>query len=1391
MKLSVTPGVRLWQATISAAMVAAFFVVQPAASAQTDNISRVGQLAVGRNADGRLELFKVDSTGELRHRWQKEAGGDWSAWASLGGSFLPGPTVVSNADGALEVFAVERGSHALKSARQVTNTLDWQAWTSLGGWIRPPATVGQNLDGRLHVFAVEAEGNRVRHIWQTNHNGDWSDWADMEGNVEPGLVVGRNREGRLELFGVEAGNQTLVHCCQAAPNGDANWSGWSSLWGAIRPGLALGQNADGHLEVFAVNSRSGAVDHIYQVYSTNGVEWSAWSSLGGNFRAGIAVAQNEDRRLEVFAVNAAQTNMSHCWQLAPNQSTNWSLFWGILGSVEPYPVVGRNLDGSLEIFAVDSKSGTTLDHKRQISANSDWLNWYSMEHQAFPYTARTWQTEEGLPHNVVQAVAQTPDGYLWVGTQGGLARFDGLRFTTFDAKNTPGIKSSYITCLCVDRGGTLWIGTQDGLVRLKDGVFSRLDKSQGLAGDTVNVLYESRDGSMWIGTLSGLSRYQGGKFRNYTPKEGLLSGIIRTLYEDRGTNLWIGTPVGLNCLKGERMQTFTRTNGLPEISIRGITQDKVGIIWIGSDSGMLWHNVSGSFYAYDRRYGLSDSIVSTVCEDRQGNLWVGTYSGLNRFRDGRFFNELNNEGVSYDKVNAIFEDLEGNLWLGSKEGLIRLTPKRFFHYGKREGLTHNNTVSVLEDRAGTLWAGTWGGGVNQLREERIFGFSKTNGLSHDSALALCESRDGSIWVGTDYNGGLNRIKDGKVTQISSQPGSLDAPIRVLHEDQAGILWIGTSRGLSCLKEGQYLHSAVCDQLAGQTIRSICEDHAGRLWFGTETNGLCCWANGQLSTFTTREGLSDNTVIALLEDKARNLWIGTGGGGLNRMSLLDSSKSNVQSPKSGAASQSAESEVRTPEAPLNPRITSYTTRQGLFSDEIFEILEDDYGWLWMSCSKGVFRVRKSDLDALDRGKTSQLTSIAYGRADGLESTLCNGVAKPAGWKARDGRLWFPTTKGLVSVDPNIALNQTPPPVYIEQLLADKQIVMGDRERETGPAAFRAGRAPVVTIPPGRGELEFQFSALDFRAPEGIRCEYMLEGVNAGWVSAETRRTAHYSNIRPGPYLFRVRACNADGVWNETGASLAVVLRPHYWQTWWFQVAAVLAAFGAVSGLARYATQKRMQRKLELLEQRHAVESERARIAKDIHDELGSSLTRIMLLGQRTQEDIGNPEELAVHAGKIVSSSRATIQSMDEIVWAVDPKKDTLEALVGYINQFASEFFEGTRIRCRLEMPGDLPPLMLTAEVRHDLFLVVKEALTNVLKHSQASEVRVRVAAAAGVVEIVIEDNGRGFTLKDSGPHRGGNGLENMRKRMERLGGHIEITTAPEQGTRLQMRVTINA
>jgi len=503
-------------------------------------------------------------------------------------------------------------------------------------------------------------------------------------------------------------------------------------------------------------------------------------------------------------------------------------------------------------------------------------------------------------------------------------------------------------------------------------------------------------------------------------------------------------------------------------------------------------------------------------------------------------------------------------------------------------------------------------------------------------------------------------------------------------------------------------------------------------------------------------LSDNVVTSLYPDKDQKLWIGTARGGLN---CLDQG-----------------------------RLRHYAMPQGLFSDEIFDIIEDDYGWLWLTSSKGVFRVRKAALAAFDQGQITSIASVSYGIADGMESTHCSEVAKPAVWKAQDGRLWFATAKGLVVVNPNIRVNETPPHVFIEQLQVDNKVA---RDAVGGgvDGAAPEKESPPLVFPPGQGELEFQFTALDFEKPEKDEFVYQLKGADAGWVNAGARRTAHYNNLRPGTYYFSVKACNANGVWNETGASLGLVLRPHFWQTWWFLVAGVLSCIGFVYSVARARTKAKMQRKLELLKQQHAIERERGRIAKDIHDELGSSLTRIMMLGERAQEDVPWSEESSLCVKKMVASARSTVQSLDEIVWAVDPENDTLDGLVAYINQYTNQFFESTNILCRLEMPVELSSISLLAEARHDLFLIVKEALNNILRHARATEVHVQITERASELVIVIQDNGCGFAPAAPLVGRKGHGLENMVKRAADIGGRVAVDSAGGQGARVTITVPL--
>lgn len=1307
-----------------------------------------GQLAVARDMDGHLHLFKVDKIGHLRQRWQRRAGGDWTPWSDLGGSFLPGIAVTTNVNGRLSAFAVDQSDRHLQWIHQTSTYGAWSKWTDLGGHIQAPVSICHNEAGGTEILALNPAGNAMR-LWQSNASGGWSTWQNLGGTFQPAIVVIKDHDDCLELFGVNRQTQRLMHCRQTTPGDGSPWTGWQNLGGALLPGIAAGQDTNGTLNVFGVNLTNYTVDYLSGNLKGGHIQWSSWTNFASPpVLDGLTLRPNEDGRLELFAVGRDTQQVLHRWQVN-RPVKGWFARWDSLGGkAKPYVAVGMNQDGSLEVFAIDAQDGVTLNHIRQIKANSDWLDWYNIEHLASPYSTFTFQTDQGLPHNVVRAIAQTPDGYLWVGTLAGLARFDGENFKVFDSKNTPKIADSHITALCVGRDGALWIGTLNGLVRLKNGHFTRYDSSTGLAGQHVNVICQSQDGSLWIGTESGLSRYEHGVFKNYTLQNGLLSDSVRAIYEDQSGTLWVGTVAGLNYLSNDQAGLFGKIDELQNVSIRGITQDKEGRLWIGSDNGMIWHHFGPEFYAYGRQYGLSDPFVNVVCEDSQGNLWVGTHSGLNRFRDGRFFNELDSEGDPYDEVNAIFQDRDGDLWVGSNEGLTRLAQRRFFAYDMRQGLSHNDTVSVLQDHEGNIWVGTFGGGLNEIRDESVVVYCRTNGLANDEVLSLCQSRDGSIWVGEDNDGGLYRFENGNVSHYTWKNGLIKSGIRTLFEDDSSNLWIGASQGLSCFRNRHFTNYQTNQYHGGADVRAICQDQSGNVWFGTD-QGLCRLNNDGFMHFGRAQGLSDDSITALYEDHRGNLWIGTESGGLNRY--------------------------------YKGQFKAYTTQQGLFSDDIYQIVQDDYGWLWMSCPKGIFRVRKQNLDALDHGSNSFITSLSYGKSDGMETTICSGIGKPSGWKGQDGRLWFATTKGLVVVNPDIKMDEVPSPVFIQQVLVNgkETIVLSS---STGTNSTQR-----LIIPPGNGTFEFQFSMLDFKKPSGDRFFCQLKGVDSDWVDVGSRRSAYYNDVRPGHYVFQVKGCNANGVWNETGASVALILEPHYWQTLWFKALAALVAVMGVSGMARYITGKKMQRELEQLERQNAVEKERARIAKDIHDDLGSRLTRMMLLGQRVQEDAASPDKLIVHARKMVDSAVNTMQIMDEIVWAVDPQKDTLNGLVGYIGQYANEFLEGTHIRCRLEMPVQVPSVVIPAEARHELFLALKEALNNAAKHAQASEVHVALRIFDSTVTIVVEDNGCG--IRNGHSDRKGSGLENMVKRMEKLGGECRITTAPGAGTKVQLTLKV--
>jgi signal transduction histidine kinase len=492
------------------------------------------------------------------------------------------------------------------------------------------------------------------------------------------------------------------------------------------------------------------------------------------------------------------------------------------------------------------------------------------------------------------------------------------------------------------------------------------------------------------------------------------------------------------------------------------------------------------------------------------------------------------------------------------------------------------------------------------------------------------------------------------------------------------------------------------------------------------------ANGH---WTKRSGRLSDWIRTLYLDAEDTLWIGTGGGGLSRF-------------KEG-------------------RVATFTTREGLPDNTVSQILEDDAGNLWLGGDRGIVCVSKRELEDLAAQKTAAVYPRVYGRTEGMLSEECVSGFFPIGLRTKSGLLWFPTQDGIVVADPHHQTLDSPAPaVVLEETLVDGV----------------PDTAESLRLPPGKHRLEFRYTGFNFDAPERVRFRYRLEGLDSDWVEAGASRAAPYSYVPPGDYRFRVIACNSDGVWNDLGASVPLTVLPHLWQEWWFLGLVTLGLIASAGGALRVIVKRKMRRRLAQWERERVLERERARIAQDLHDDLGSSLTRISLLSGLAREDKDNASQVELHVNKISQSAAQTLRALEEIVWAIRPGSDSLQSLVEYIAHFANELFEGDGVRCRLDLPADLPSRPLPPEMRHNIFLVVKEALTNSLKHSGACEVRVQAKVAGDVLEIIVQDDGKGFDTR--GQSRG-HGLENMRRRAQAMGGSVAIESHPGQGASVRL------
>jgi signal transduction histidine kinase/ligand-binding sensor domain-containing protein len=1009
------------------------------------------------------------------------------------------------------------------------------------------------------------------------------------------------------------------------------------------------------------------------------------------------------------------------------------------------------------------------------------------------YLTDVWTADDGLPDSSVTDIVQTPDGYLWIGTYNGLARFDGMRFVTFDPANTPALAHARVRKLSVDAQGTLWINTFDGsMTSLQQGKFARewtgeegLDPDVALVSSRSNqvtfllhrgflrrkaqsnptgtgwedltppsrsvgtLCVEDGDGTMWYRGLDKLLWPVTARgFEPQPQTNGLAGSRVNCLTTDSQGRLWVGTDKEIARWDGTRFQTVTPTNA--ELPV------DVAFLSVAEDS-RLWAGAGGRVRAaMDRQWILEAEPLRNIFTgnlsrmgahaDHRGGVWLFDYGrGLSHIAaDGQVRRFGLPEGFPGERVNCFFEDHEGNWWAGlDVGGLVRIRERRFQTIDTGGPVSTTPARSICQETNGTLWIGTVGDGLARWQAGAFTNLPVPGGTGRGFVFCVYPDAAGRLWVSAGDED-LYVLEHDEFRRVLPVVHG----VKAILADPAGRIWVGAKSGLYFADGESPADFKLYKGIGRHDVRALSEDGHGNLWVGAEDSTLFRINGNTHAAFHPADDKAPHAIWSLLAEDDGTVWAGTFRGGLLRF--------------------------------RDGQFTRFSNNEGLPNDIICQILPDGAGNLWLGTHLGIFRVAKSALNDFARGKTDSVTGTEFGRWDGLPSLECSGGYQPAAWRIQNGRLWFTTIKGAVSIKPEeIRRNLLPPPVVIEEILID-----GKSLNATTPAPGKpvpAGMAydrdkKFLEVPPGKHQFEFRYTGLSLVSPDRVQFRYRLEKADDKWVEAGTRRSAQYNLLPPDTYQFHVIACNSDGIWNETGDSLTLKILPHFYETLWFRILAWMAAVGLVAGAVWYAVTRRLHRKMEQLARQQAVERERARIAKDIHDDLGANLTLIAVLG-----DLAKQERAGERIEKMAGTARQAVKSLDEIVWAVNPRNDTLAHLIDYTGQFAVDYLRAAGVRCLLDVPENAPAREVPTNVRHNVFLVVKEALQNIVKHAHATEVWLRVGATTRGLRIVIEDNGSGF---ERAPEDAlADGLRNMRQRMQELGGQCRVQSRVGAGTEI--------
>jgi signal transduction histidine kinase/ligand-binding sensor domain-containing protein len=1034
------------------------------------------------------------------------------------------------------------------------------------------------------------------------------------------------------------------------------------------------------------------------------------------------------------------------------------------------------------------------------------------------YIVKVWGADDGLTEGSVTDVAQTPEGYLWVGTLfGSVLRFDGIRFVSYNSANTPEFSLKWgVPRLRVAQDGILWITMFDGGMTTWDkhgfrSVFTSASQPDHMLwsapGRTIFVYGDGR-------LLSGQKHGEQWDWQTVSLPESLPQG--QQCADANGRVWYLRGDNEIGIWDGKDTQKVSLAEGWEGQRIRVMTADPQGRIWIGTDKALAaWQ--TNHFEVMTPTNGEPAINVRRIIPSGGSNMWVEANGRLRRCAGRQWVAE--SEGWSREvtakkvSVRFVHGDMAGGLWSGAGDlGLIHIAlDGGFSRLTTKDGLPSNAIHFAYEDHDGDIWTGYERGGLVQVRRRLFRSISKEQGLGDTLINTVSEDTNGAIWIGT-HSGVVGRYENGVCTNITLPGPTRQVQDSCVAADAHGRVWIGAQGvGLLLSEDGQIRPIATQNQLQGWWPRLLLPAKDGRLWVGTLVS-IISVSNEELSVEYTYKTVGDHPT-ALAEAPDGTIWAGTLDGMLLRwdgkqfVRLEPPDRSSLG--RIWALWPTADGGLwaGTEQGGLlhwnTKQFFRYTTKNGLPSDSISQVLCDAQGNLWLGSRAGIVRILGGALDRLERDElddlpvngSEELPVSVYGQPDGLLTIGSAIIDQPNCWRGRNGTLFFAMANGVAAVDPTqVHINPLPPAVALEEALADDRRVWPDRAgailtvSENAWKESQKSAMPVMEVGPGRGDLEFHYAGLSLGSPLRVRFKYKLDGLENNWNDAGAERKAIYRHVPPGEYVFRVIACNSDGVFSREGDLLTVKVNPHLYQTVWFQGGVSLIAVMLLLLAVVIAMRRRMHHRMEQLEQQHELERERSRIAQDLHDDLGAGLTEISLLGGMLQDPArfttGKQEALQ----RIVQRCHDLVVALDEIVWAVNPRNDSVNSLTGYLSRYAQGFLEPTAIRCRLEVPEAGPEHPLSSEQRHNLFLAFKEALTNVVRHSRATAVRIKISFEEKErLLIIVEDNGRGLPAAAEG--EAGDGLDNLRRRMAQIGGQCDIASLPGGGVAVTMSLPL--